>query len=227
MTDLPNLAIVLVTYKRTSLAVETVRSLSMNLGYPKELRQWYVADDGSPAEHVRAITDELELHKEKLYGFHNEKFGTGYNAGAGWNRGLLAGHMISPIVLFMEDDWRLKREFDIVPFVKLLEEREDIGLVRLGHLAVGNIVEINGYAGVHYFEYMRGRQYCYAGNPHLRHRRFSEAYGMFAEDLNPGEMELAVDAAFQADPDGPKIWRPADIPGWGIFDHIGTEKTWE
>lgn len=120
MTDLPNLGIVMVTYKRTDLAVETVRSFSENLGYPKELRQFYIADDGSPAEHMKAITDELDKHGEKLYGFHSEKFGTGYNAGLGWNRGLLKGHEISPIVLFLEDDWRLERPFDITEFVKLL-----------------------------------------------------------------------------------------------------------
>jgi hypothetical protein len=227
MTDLPMLAIVMVTYKRTALAVETVNSFSINLNYPKELRQWYIADDGSPAEHVQAILDELDKHGEKLYGFHNEKLGEGYNAGKGWNLGLLKGHEISPIILWLEDDWQLRTKLDVRPYVRLLLDREDIGLVRLGHLAVGNTVEIVGHDGIHYLEYMRGRQYCYSGNPHLRHRRFSENYGMFAEDRNPGEMELAMDAAFQAKPDGCKIWRPADIPGWGCIGHQGTDKSWE
>lgn len=99
-------------------------------------------------------------------------------------------------------------------------------MIRLGGLAVGNTVEIVGYNGVHYLNYLRGRQYCYSGNPHLRHRRFSEAYGMFAEDRNPGDIELAMDASFQAKTDGPMIWRPADIPGWGIIGHMGTDKSW-
>jgi hypothetical protein len=225
MTDLPMIAIVMVTYKRTALAVETVNSFSEYLNYPKELRQWYVADDGSPFTHVEAILDEIKLHGETLYGYHNEKFGVGYNAGAGWNKGLTAGHLISPIILWLEDDWQLRAKLDISPFVRLLLEREDIGLVRLGGLAVGNDVRIEGYGGVHYLEYLRGKQYCYSGNPHLRHRRFSESYGMFAEDRNPGEMELAMDASFQ-EKEGPKIWRPADIPGWGIIGHNGTDKSW-
>jgi len=226
MNDKPMIAIVMVTYKRTALAVETVRSFSENLDYPKELRQWYVADDGSLAEHVQAILDELNLHGEKLYGFHNEKFGEGYNAGKGWNRGLIKGHEISPIILFLEDDWQLREKLDIWPYIRLLQERDDIGLVRLGHLAVGSDVRIVGYDGIHYLNYLKNTQYAYSGNPHLRHRRFSEAYGMFAEDRNPGEMELAMDAAF-CSKEGPMIWRPADIPGWGIIGHLGTEKSWE
>lgn len=217
----------MVTYKRTALAVETVRSFAENLNYPKELRQWYIADDGSPFEHVQAIFDELNLHGEKLYGYHNEKLGVGYHAGRGWNRGLLKGHEISSILLWIEDDWQLRVNLDIAPYVRLLQERDDIGIVRLGHLAVGNRVLITGYDGVHYLEYLRGTSYAYSGNPHLRHQRFSEAYGMFVEDKNPGEMELAMDAAFQAKEDGPKIWRPADIPGWGCIGHQGTIKSWE
>ncbi len=227
MTDLPQIAIVMVTYKRTELALLTVKSVCENLGYPRELRQWYIADDGSPFEHVEKILSELDKHSEKLYGYHNEKLGEGYNAGKGWNRGLLKGYEISPIILFLEDDWELKRPLDITPYVRLLMEREDIGMMRLGHLAVGNDVSIVGYNGIHYLEYLRGKQYCYSGNPHLRHRRFNEFYGMFAEDRNPGNMELAMDAEFQLKTEGPAIWRPADIAGWGIFGHTGTEKSWE
>lgn len=226
MTELPMIAIVMVTYKRTALAVETVNSFSENLVYPKELRQWYIADDGSPSEHVDAILDEIKLHGETLYGYHNEKYGTGYNAGAGWNRGLVQGHLISPIILWLEDDWQLRAKLDISPYIRLLVEREDIGLVRLGHLAVGSKVEIVGYDGIHYLNYIKETQYAYSGNPHLRHKRFSEVYGMFVENENPGNMELAMDASFQAK-EGPMIWRPADIPAWGIIGHLGTDKSWK
>jgi hypothetical protein len=226
--ELPQIAIVMVTYKRTDLALRTISSVSENLGYPKELRQWYIADDGSPAEHVDALIKMLEECGEKLYGFHNEKLGEGFNAGKGWNRGLIKGYEISPIILWLEDDWELLnpyQNYEIRQYVRLLVEREDIGLVRLSNVAVGNQVEIVGHGGYHYLEYKRGWNYCYSGNPQLRHRRFNEAYGMYAEDRNPGEMELAMDAAFQTT-EGPKIWRPADIPAWGMFGHIGTEKSW-
>lgn len=231
MADLPKISILFLTYKRTVEALTTINATCKNIVYPKELISFYVADDGSPKEHMDAIIETIKNNGVSLLGFHNERirdFGneSTYHSGIGWNKGLMACHVNSAIVMIEEDDWELRQPLDIRPYVRLLEEREDIGIVRLGHLAVGSTVEIVGYDGIHYLEYMRGRQYCYSGNPYLRHRRFSEDYGMFAENLNPGEMELAMDAAFQAKTDSCKIWRPADIPGWGVFGHIGTEKTW-
>jgi hypothetical protein len=213
----------MVTYKRTREAVITAKSVSENLIYPK--RSWYIADDGSPKEHVDAILSELSAHHEDILGFHNEKFFPDtYNCGKGWNLGLQRAHAFSEVVLWLEDDWHLDRKLDIQPYVKLLMERTDIGLVRLGGLAVGSDVRIVGYDGIHYLEYLRNTQYAYSGNPLLRHARFMHTYGLFAEDRNPGDIELDYDGRFRAS-DGPTIWRPVDLGGWGIFGHIGTEKS--
>jgi hypothetical protein len=227
MTDLPNLAIVMVTYKRTREAVITVKSAAENLDYPREKRGWYIADDGSEADHVGAILRELtEVQGETLWGHHSEKFSPGTPfCGRGWNTALQKAHQYAEIILWLEDDWLLNRRLDIAPYVRLLMEREDVGMVRLGGLAVGSDVHIVGHAGVHYLKYLRTTQYAYSGNPLLRHLRFGRAYGPFAEDRNPGDIELDFDGRFRA-MSGPDIWRPADIPGWGIFGHIGTDKTW-
>jgi len=228
MTDLPTIAIVMVTYKRTREALITVKSVCENLVYPREKRGWIISDDGSPAEHMDAIFHELmDVQQEVLWTHHSEKWFPGtYNCGRGWNWALSTAHQYSDIILWLEDDWQLTRPFDITPFVQLLLERKDIGLVRLGHLAVGNNVEIVGYGGIHYLKYLRTSHYAYSGNPLLRHIRFMNTYGMFAEERNPGEIELDYDARFAAQ-EGPDIWRPADIPGWGVFGHIGTEKTFK
>lgn len=228
MTDLPQIAIVMVTWQRTREAVITVKSTCENLIYPKELRSWYIADDGSPAEHTQTILNELRIHDESLIGYHSEKFRPGTtHCGHGWNIGLQKGHQYSEIVLWMEDDWHLDHKLDISAYVKLLMEREDVGLVRLGTLAVGNDVRIVGHGGVHYLQYLRdrGQQYCYSGNPLLRHVRFLHSYGLFSEDRNPGEIELDLDGFFRSKIDGPEIWRPAEINPWGAFGHIGTERT--
>lgn len=227
MSDLPSVAIVLVTYKRTREALITVNSVCENLIYPREKRGWYVADDGSPREHMDAIFHSLlEVYQETLWDHHSEKFMPGtYFSGRGWNQGLRKAHQYADIVLWLEDDWRLERKLDITPYVLLLKEREDVGLVRLGHLAVGSDVNIVGWNGIHYLKYLRTTPYAYSGNPLLRHLRMVESYGYFHEQKNPGEIELDYDARFR-EIFGPDIWRPADIPGWGIFGHIGTEKTW-
>ena len=225
--EIPNLAIVMVTYQRTREAVITVKSVCENLEYPKAKRGWYIADDGSPHEHMDAIFNELlNVQEETLWGNHNEKFKPDTHfCGQGWNLGLRKAHQYADIVLWLEDDWHLNRRLDILPYVQLLQERTDIGIVRLGGLAVGSDVHIVGHNGIHYLQYLRSTQYAYSGNPLLRHRRFTDVYGWFSEERSPGEIELDMDARFRASP-GPEIWRPADIPGWGIFGHIGTDKTW-
>lgn len=51
----PQLCIILITYLRTEMAVRTINGIVDKLDYPKELVSWYVADDGSPYEHMAAI----------------------------------------------------------------------------------------------------------------------------------------------------------------------------
>lgn len=221
MTDLPKLAIVLLTYKRREEAVRTICALSENLGYEKELRGWYVADDGTGDNHVESLLEELGKKEEHVIGHHSHRFSP--KTGIGWNKGLGIAHQFSDYVLIMEDDWVLTKPFDIHPYMQMLGEREDVGMVRLGGLAVGNNLEIVGHQGHHYLKYHKDKQYAYSGNPHLRHARFVNAYGWFSnEKLNPGELELEYDGRVRS-MDGPDIWRPSDIPGWGIFGHIGKD----
>lgn len=128
-------------------------------------------------------------------------------------------------MLTLENDWELEKPLDITRYMETIRDHEDIGLLRLGVLAVGNKLEIVGYDGVHYLKYLRGEPYCYSGNPNIRHARFTRAYGMFAEDKNPGEIELDLDYRFQRIP-GPDIIRPAEINPWGAWGHIGSSKSY-
>jgi len=240
MTEWPNLAIVLLTYMRTPEALRTIEGICNNLGYPKEKRGWYIADDGTPGNHFETLTGTLKLLDEKVIGSHSKRFSP--KTGIGWNKAVGIAFQYSDYVLVMEDDWELSGNFDmnsenhpgkfqvnpylngsldIKPYIEMLSEREDVGMVRLGGLAVGNHVEIVGHNGYHYVKYLRNKPYAYSGNPHLRHARFQRAYGSFSEEeKRPGELELDLDFRFRRD-GGPDIWRPADIPAWGIFHHIG------
>jgi len=219
MIDFPLLSIVLLTYKRTEEALATLSHLSENLEYSKELRSFYIADDGTPGTHVQVLLDELKKRGEKVIGWHSKRYSP--YTGVGWNKGLGIAFQNSDYVMILEDDWVLRERFGIYPYVEMLTQREDVGMVRLGGLAVGNTVEIVGHNGHHYLKYHRDQQYAYSGNPHIRHARFMRAYGWYSEEkLNPGELELEYDGRFR-DAEGPDIWRPADIPGWGIFNHIG------
>lgn len=233
MTDLPKLSIGLVTCKRRDVALRTIQSTCKNLGYPKELISWFVGDDGSSQKDFAAINNCIVEQGHIVAYSHNERMRhpgqeNTYFAGLGWNKTLGLCHQNSDFVLWLEDDWELDHPIDLVPYLKLLKEREDVGMVSFRILSVDNEVKTAGYDGRHYLQYMRTTQYSYSGNPQLRHARFTKHYGWFTEDVNPGGIELAQDDRYRLDvSDGPFIWRPAAIDPWGAWKHIGNEKSWK
>lgn len=227
MDDEPLLGICLLTYKRTPEAIATINSTCDFLGYPQELRRWYIADDGSEKEHVGALLNVLRGRNEQIIGWHNEKFSQQeFCCGIGWNKGLGICYQHSDYVLVLEDDWKLEAELDVQPYVKLLREKEDVGIVSFRILSVGADVHTVGYDGIMYLRYKRTTQYAYSGNPHIRHARYTKYYGWYAEDRNPGLIELDQDDHYRLDVGGgPEIWRPATLDQWGGWHHIG-EKVW-
>lgn len=239
MTKYPLLVIVILTYQRTKQALRTIKALSMNLQY--ENRCWYIADDGSPIFHVETLIKELAKRKEDVIGWHNKRYSP--NTGIGWNQGIKIALQNSDYLMLLEDDWELSGNFDmnpknhpgkfninpylnkgkmdIRPWMQMLYERSDVGLVRLGGLSVGNNVEIVNHNGHIYLRYKKDQPYFYVGGPQLRHARFMNTYGWYSEnELDPGQLELDYDTRIRTSP-GPDIWRPSDIPGWGLFHHIG------
>lgn len=240
MNDFPNLAILLLSYMRTVQAIRTINGIVDNLIYKGGIA-WYVADDGSEEKEFNKIIEVLNEKRQTIIGSHNHRYSP--YTGVGWNKGLGLCYQYSDYVLILEDDWELTGNFDmhpenhpgefninpylnsgkldLCPYVEMLSQREDVGIIRLGGLAVGNTVEIVGHNGHHYLKYLRQQPYAYSGNPHIRHARFIQTYGWYFEgQATPGELEVELDWRFRTNI-GPDIWRPSDIPGWGIFHHIG------
>ena len=224
MTDLPRVAIVLVTYARTKYAVRTAKSVCENLIYPNV--GWYVGDDGSPPEHMQAILEVLNKAEAPIFGTHSEDFVPSEKwPGKSWNKAWEFAHSWAPVTLWLEDDWELRRPLDIEPYVKLLMENKEVGMVRLGHLAINLNMTSMGHAGIHYLQMWRNMQYGFSGNPALRHRRFADAYGPYNESIGPGDTKIEFDHRWRTQ-DGPEIWWPVDLGGWGIFSHIGQEQSY-
>lgn len=226
---MPSLAILLLTYKRTYEALQTVFSTCEHLKNTPEQVRWYVADDGSDPEHHNAILQALEKNGQILIGEHNERFREdgSYNCGKGWNKGLGICHQYSDFVLCLEDDWQMEGDLDIAPYLRLLEQNEQVGIVTFRILSTGADVHTMGDNGQIYLKYLRTTQYAYSGNPLLRHARYTKYYGWFAEDRSPGLIELHQDDMYRLDVhNGPEIWRPATLDPWGGWHHIGKEKTW-
>lgn len=230
--SLPPLAIALVTYNRLDQALRTIRSTCENLQYPHELVKWFIGDDGSGAEYVQALHDELHTVTDNVWSasgrIRNEGQEESYFCGKGWNIVLGNAHQYSDYVLWLEDDWELDEPLNLIPYVRLLEKNGNVGAVSFRILSIETDVRTKGYEGQMFVQYLKTSQYAYSGNPILRHGRFVNHYGWFDEGRDPGGIELAMDDKYRLDEaNGPMIWRPLNISPWGAWKHIGNEKTWK
>ncbi len=223
MSEWPKVAICFLTYARTEYAIRTIRSTIRHLKYPN--LGWYVADDGSPEEHYKAVMELFENIGVRVFGTHHEKVGPG----ASWNKAIDEALKQCDIILWLEDDWELNKDLEITPYVKLLMEKENVGMVRMGYMAVDLDCHTVGHDGIHYLRIEKSTQYAYSGNPSLRHRRYFDAYPRYPTDKNPGECEIYHDHDVRLKvPDGPEIWWPINLPGcgWSCWGHIGTEQSY-
>jgi hypothetical protein len=122
----------------------------------------------------------------------------------------------------------LKDDMDITPYVKLLMEREDVGMVRLGLMPIGLDLHSTAHDGRIYFDVLKSQPYAYSGNVCLIHKRFHDAYGMFHEEKNPGEIEVEFDYRVRSQ-EGPKIWWPMKMGTYtyGYWEHRGAVKSYD
>lgn len=220
MTDLPLVVILLLTYldeakpERVNYAIRAIRQTKENLIYPN--LKWYVADASESEKNFKFIMDEIGM--DNLQGGHSKKQSPGEN----WNVGIRNAFSNSDIYLRLEDDWVPQRPIDITEYVKMLQFREDIGMVRLGYQHVPADMEAIGIEGIHYLRYKKTTPFAYGGHPALIHRRFHDAYGYNNEEKNPGDIEIDMDYRVR-NTEGPGIVRP-DYMGYGAFAHIGEKK---
>ena len=226
----PGIVIALLTYERTAEALRTIQGVIKNLDYPRELRTFYIADDGSRPEHIQIILKFLEENQETVCGYHFQSFAQRPACGIGWNKAVEVGHQFSDIILWLEDDWELEHKLDIRPYIRLLLERQEVGMISMRGLTDGLRTEVATHRGIHYLEILRNcvpGTMAYSGNPLLRHKRYFDYYGMFTIHTSPGDIEIFYDNRYvRGEPHAPEIWRPAALNEWGCFGHIGRERTW-
>jgi len=219
-------SIAIVAHNRPNLAARTVKSICEYLE-PNNSVFWYIGEDSGNKEVISAVLDCLAVYGFDHFSYHCEDMSpNNYHCGNSWNLALKMAHQKSDVVLWMEDDWELRHSLDISAYLSLLRENNNVGIVRLGHMPVGSALFSVGYKGIHYLRFEKTTQYAYSGNPHLRHKRFVDSYGYFSEKLNPGNIEVELDGRVRGK-SGPEIWWPIDLGGWGVFGHIGKEKSYE
>lgn len=239
MKQLPALTIVIITYNRRAELKQTLQALYDNLYYDDERITYLIADDCTPG----AYRDDV-LHDFKEINFLNERIeflSTPQNSGWGSNSNHALSHVKDDVVLFLEDDRVLTEPLDISPYVALLMQHTGIGLVRLdgigGHKTVLHTTETDisdylpnyrqgmGAQGkLNYFliDQNSPELWCYSNQPHLKHRRFHEWYGMYPEGLKLGQTEEIMAHTVK---DGMKMPNaPAlavSLDATSKWDHIG------
>lgn len=202
------ISIVVTTYVPTDttradallMAAESWRSRLCSEGFIDLI----VEDDGSP--------DDAWLRKlEDVWPELRYETGRG-GVGASLNRGLAKAFERSPIALYAVDDWALTEDFDITPWVQLLESRTTVGCVRLGppHPGITGSVEAftanwQGWA----LQLTPGNGIVAAQRPALWHKRFFDALGPWKENCSALEceddMNRRFNVAFGRDPSTPAI----------------------
>lgn len=213
------ITICFLTYQRTEYALATIRWVRRYLRYPD--LQWYVADDGSTPEHMAAVLHALD--GELIVGMHSVRQGYGASANQAWTR----ANEISPISFWLEDDWELREPLDLWPYAALLMEDDSVGMVRLGALNTEIRGATFGHRGAMYWRLDRIPEHdgtpVFTGHPSLRHNRYQVSYGSYPEGLSPGDTELAYAYQYRIGTGSSIVW-PAELPGRGVFGHIGTIK---
>jgi hypothetical protein len=171
--------------QRRHTAYQTLDSWDDNLEYSGPLHL-HIADDGSYC-HFNPYWARVTESRQERHG-----------VGASLNAGIRKAFETSDLVFHAVDDWILKKPFDLDPWVQVLIEREDIGLVRLGppHPNIqGRVIPVSdNYQG---WGLLLDRvYYAFATRPFLMHKRFIDAYGWFEEDTSAVECERLYNEHF-------------------------------
>jgi len=216
----PKVVILLLTKGRVPYTLRVIHTIEANLKYDNY--SYYVADGGSSDADMFEVLDLIVDYGADVK-YHHKNL----TAGANWNRGIKSIYNSdADIYLRMENDFELGEPLDILPYVRVLEDKLlDIGCVRLGLLPIRLDIQTHGFEGRIYQEILKMRQYTWSGNPCLVHKRFHKDYGYFSEkQISPGDAELSLDHKVRSN-NGSRVWRPNELGDYGPFKHIGMEQS--
>jgi len=213
MTHYPLVIALIITYERTDVAKQAIRGIKERIQYPN--LGFHIADDGSNGDHIQKLTEEIGPD----YEVSTSNTG-GHSVGKSMNEGIARCLERADMWLHWEDDWVPNMDIELFPCVRLLQENEQVGMVRLGRLSEGlHGRVIVGGDRLWWLLDKSKDQWAWTGHAALRHRRFHEAYGIYREGYTPGITELGYQDSFNAN-GGPDIVWPAWLR-YDICDHIG------
>ena len=221
MTDLPPIAVVVVTYQRAAILRQTLRGLAQHLRYAGELI-YVIADDGSTDDTHATIGDHADLVGNTLT-VVTDRGGMGANT----NMGLRTALTYTDLVFQLQDDMQLLEPLDLTPHAQWLLSHPQDGYIRLwgvgGHRYTATLDERYWRIDWHSDEL-----YIASDRPHLKHRRFHEVVGFYPEGLRTNVTEEAW--CHQAKDAGrrgaPAVLVPHALDIERNFEHLGYHSRW-
>lgn len=201
----PPISIIMTTYfrdeQRKQVAEDTLRSWVEYLDYDGMVFL-HVADDGST----------IEWEPEKIWTVwdrHITRSRQGRKGvGASLNAGFREAYKTSPLILYAVDDWKLTEPLDITPWCKALLENDDIGIMRLGppHPFLRGSVEIVTTDWQGWALKLDCTGLVVAQRPALWHKRMTDYYGWFKEEVSAIECEKEYSERLTNSLRGPNVY---------------------
>lgn len=196
---------------RLAAGEETILSWQKHLKYAGKLHL-HIEEDGLTG---MLVENAERIWKKGLVTYSGHKQGGG--VGRSLNYGYRKGFETSPIVAYFVDDWKLTQNLDLTPWVKVMEELEGVGMVRLGMPhpnLTGRVLHLGDLGwGLLLDDY----SFAYGMRPAIYHKRFYDFYGDFTEGNSSLECERLYSERVNS-LKGPKVMLALPHP----WEHIYT-----
>lgn len=188
--NLPKVSIVMTTWapdslvgiSRRSSAEKAIRSWKKHLKYDGELHL-HIADDGSTLPEYPDILGKLwpgaTVTRQERQGV-GASLNNGFEAVMTWD---------DPVAAYIVDDWALASAFDLTPWVSLLLQDEEVGVVRLGLPHPDLTGQVRHLGDLGWGLMLDRHHYAFGHRPALYHRRFLEQNGRFLEGVSAMDCE--------------------------------------
>lgn len=218
-------ALVLLTYDRFAYAEKTLRSTldRLHISEHHELAV-HIADDGSPGGYRESLMEIAQSYDCVKYVTVSNSNRGGY--GSNYNLATLHTHSWADMVLPLEDDWELTRQFSIDPMIDALNAGE-FGCIRMGYVGWTQPLrcEFKFVANHRWllFDPYSPEPHVFSGHPRLETVEWERRVGLWPEHMQAGATEFTV--AHRPEARQGVAW-PVDFihPRGDAWAHIGTLK---
>lgn len=196
----PNVSVIIPTYNRPEILLDTLKRLDARVLYDKKLT-FYVGNDGDE-DIAEFLMTELHPDKwddhlpgepliERLYIYTGPRRAGAAEQGLGANLNMLLMSTPDTLLLQMDDDHHLYSILGLNKHVKFLLENEKAGWIRLMGVAHHSYqASLEGeYWFIDWHSSGDYSLYIPSNRPHLKHRRFHDTYGYYPVDKTLGETE--------------------------------------